>query len=231
MRVLVVEDETDVREMVRWALESGGGFEVEECAAPDTAVDLVRAGRPDLVLLDVMMPDVDGVTVARELRRHPETAGVAVVFLTACLRPEEIAGYVDLGALDVVAKPFDPIKLPARLRRAMAAAAVPPPARPDSLHALEHGYRVELPDRVRDIESALAGLASQDLKVAQEAALLAHRLAGSAAIFGMSDLSATARALEDALGRFFIEDEEASRRSIEGLVGELRRRADAQAAS
>jgi HPt (histidine-containing phosphotransfer) domain-containing protein len=98
-----------------------------------------------------------------------------------------------------------------------------------SLHALEHGYRVELPDRVRDIESALASLASQDLKVAQEAALLAHRLAGSAAIFGMSDLSETARALEDALGRFFIEDQEASRRSIEGLVGELRRRADAQA--
>jgi DNA-binding response OmpR family regulator len=230
MRVLVVEDEPDVREMVRWALEAQGGFAVEECEAPERVVDLVRAGQPDLVLLDVMMPETDGVTVARQLRMEPDTAGVAIVFMTACLRPEQIAGYVELGALDVVAKPFDPLKLPARLRSAMAAAAVPPPQRPDALHALEHGYRVELPDRVRDIESALARLASQDLNVAQEAALLAHRLAGSAAIFGMSDLSETARALEDAVGRFFIEDEEASRRSIEGLVGELRRRADAQAA-
>jgi DNA-binding response OmpR family regulator len=229
MRVLVVDDETDVREMVRWALETEGGFVVDECASSPTALDMVRQARPDLVLLDVMMPEVDGVTVARGLRQDPETAGVAVVFMTACLRPEEIAGYVDLGAVDVVAKPFDPTKLPARLRRAVDATGVQPPPPADSLHALEHGYRVELPDRVRDIESALARLATQDMKVAQQAALLAHRLAGSAAIFGMSDLSETARALEDALGRFFIEDEDASRRSIEGLVGELRRRADAAA--
>jgi DNA-binding response OmpR family regulator len=228
MRVLLVEDEEDVREMVRCSLEVAGGFEVDECGAPETAVEMVRRKRPDLVVLDVMMPGMDGVTVARHLRAGAETAGVAIVFMTACLRPEEIAGYVDLGALDVVAKPFDPIKLPGRLRRAVAAAAVQPPAPPESLHALEHGYRCELPDRVRDIESALAGLATQDLQVAQQAALLAHRLAGSAAIFGMSDLSQTARALEDALGRFFIEDQAASRRSIEGLVGELRRRADAQ---
>jgi DNA-binding response OmpR family regulator len=223
----VVEDERDVRELVRWTLEADGGFAVQECAAAETAVAMVSREHPDLVLLDVMMPEVDGVSVARELRARTETAGVGIVFMTACLRPEEISGYAELGALDVIAKPFDPSKLGPRLRAALAAAERPPD-RPDSLLALGHGYRIELPDRVRDIETALAGLTARDLVVAQRAALLAHRLAGSAAIFGMSDLSQAARALEDALGRFFIEEAEASRRSIEGLVGELRRRADAQ---
>jgi DNA-binding response OmpR family regulator len=222
MKVMVVEDEPDVRELVRLTLEAEGGFTVDECGAPD-ALLAVERNHPDLVLLDVMMPGVDGVSLARELRGRASTRDVAIVFLTACLRPGDIAGYADLGARDVIAKPFDPRKLGARLRTALSV----PAGDPDPETAREgigRGYRLELDDRIREIEQGLAEVAALTPAVAREVALLAHRLAGSAAIFGMNEVSEAARALEDALGRFLIEDAGAFGQSIQMRVGDLRRR-------
>jgi two-component system, OmpR family, response regulator len=224
LRVVVVEDDADVRDLVRIALDAEGGFAVEECARSRDAVATVESSRPDLVVLDVMMPEVDGMTVARMLRQGDATRDVPLVFLTACLRPGDIDGYVALGARDVIGKPFDPRKLGARLRAA-ATAGVDEDEAATSRAGMERGYRSELDDRVRDIERTLSQVKALDAVLAREAALLAHRLAGSAAVFGMSEVSAAARALEDALGRFLIEDADAFRVTLARHVDGLRRSA------
>ena len=226
MKVLVVEDDAEVRELVRLALSTEPGFSVHECGAAVDALAAVESARPDLVLLDVMMPELDGVSLARALRAGDATRGVGIVFMTACLRPGDIAGYADLGALDVIAKPFDPSKLGDRLRAALGAgtgAEEGAPAREASRESMGRGYRWELEDRVRDIERALAAARSMTAGQAGQAAVLAHRLAGTAAAFGLEEVSTAARALEDALGRFLIEDAAQFRTALERHIGALRR--------
>jgi DNA-binding response OmpR family regulator len=226
MKVMVVEDDADVRELVRLALPSEGGFAVDEYGTAAEALAAVESARPDLVLLDVMMPDVDGVSLAHALRASAATRSVAIVFMTACLRPGDIAGYAALGALDVIAKPFDPSKLAQRLRAAAregAPAGEGDEASAASRNSMGRGYRSELEDRVRDIERALARAVALTAVEAGRAAVLAHRLAGSAAAFGLDEVSSAARALEDALGRFLIEDNEQFHRALAQRVDALRR--------
>ena len=223
---MIVEDDPDVRELVRLALGAETGFAVDECTTAVDALEAIERSGPDLVLLDVMMPEVDGMSLARALRGRAATCGVGIVFMTACLRPGDIAGYADVGALDVIAKPFDPSKLGRRLRRALssgAAAGERDTFRDLAQESMGRGYRSELEDRVRDIERALGTSLSLNAAEAGRAAVMAHRLAGSAAAFGLDAVSAAARALEDALGRFLIEDAEQFQKALEKHVSALRR--------
>lgn len=114
--VLCVEDEPDIRLIAQLALETVGGLRVSLCAAGTEAVEAARRERPDLVVLDVMMPGLDGPGTLRALRTHPETRELPVVFMTAKVQPAEVAQLMDLGALAVVAKPFDPMTLAEQLR-------------------------------------------------------------------------------------------------------------------
>jgi two-component system, OmpR family, response regulator len=115
-RILCVEDEADIREVAQLALEAVGGFEVRMCASGAQAQAVAAGFAPDLILLDVMMPDMDGPTTLAALRALPELAATPAVFMTARIQPKEIAHFKSLGALDVVAKPFDPMLLADALR-------------------------------------------------------------------------------------------------------------------
>ena len=75
-----------------------------------------QARRPDLILLDVMMPDMDGTATFGELQQLPETRDIPVIFLTAKVQPQEVSRYLSLGACGVIRKPFDPLSLPDRIR-------------------------------------------------------------------------------------------------------------------
>ncbi len=110
-QVLYVEDEPDIQMVARLALESLGGFTVEICSSGDEALARAPAFKPQLILLDVMMPGMDGPTTLKKLRGLPQFADTPVVFMTAKVQPGEVAGYRELGALDVIAKPFDPMTL------------------------------------------------------------------------------------------------------------------------
>jgi CheY-like chemotaxis protein len=110
-RVLVVEDNLDIRTIVKAALEMVGGLEVRACESGTEALDAVVEFAPQLVLLDVMMPDMDGPGVLVRLREQPETAALPVVFLTAKTATAEIERLCGLGALGVLTKPFDPMTL------------------------------------------------------------------------------------------------------------------------
>ncbi len=115
-RILYVEDEPDIRAVALIALQTIGGFEVLACASGADALEQAAAFAPQLILLDVMMPGMDGPTLLAALRRIPETAKVPAVFMTAKVQPAEVADLRASGAAEVIAKPFDPMTLAEQIR-------------------------------------------------------------------------------------------------------------------
>lgn len=105
-RILYIEDEADLQWLVKHILESVGGFDVLVCGSGAEGLRRVEGFGPDLILLDVMMPEMDGFSVLRALRARSKGAAVPVVFLTA--RAQEGDEYLESGALGVIVKPFAP---------------------------------------------------------------------------------------------------------------------------
>jgi len=110
-RILYVEDEPDIQTVARLALETLGGFTLEVCSSGNEAIEKIAAFQPQFILLDVMMPGMDGPTTLGKLRELPAFAQTPVVFMTAKVQPSEVAGYMGIGAVDVIPKPFDPMTL------------------------------------------------------------------------------------------------------------------------
>ena len=110
-KILYVEDEPDIQAVVRLALENIGGYTLEVCSSGQEALDKGEGFDPDLILLDVMMPGLDGPTTLQELRKIASLAETPAVFMTAKVQPQEVAHYKEIGALDVIVKPFDPTTL------------------------------------------------------------------------------------------------------------------------
>lgn len=106
-RIMCVEDEADIRSIVKVALERGGGFTVLLCSSGAEALEKGPAYEPELILLDAMMPGMDGSATLKALRAFPTLADVPIVFMTAKVQPSEVAGFKALGALDVIGKPFN----------------------------------------------------------------------------------------------------------------------------
>ena len=113
--VLVVEDEEDIRELVSYHLLKEG-YQVAGVASGEEALATAEAQPPDLILLDLMLPGVDGLTVCQRLRSNPRTESVPIVMLTAKGEESDIVGGLNLGANDYVTKPFSPKVLLARVR-------------------------------------------------------------------------------------------------------------------
>lgn len=114
--ITYVEDEPDIREIARIALETLGGFTLDICSSGADAVARAPNFDPDLILLDVMMPGMDGIETFRKLRDEPSLRRTPIVFMTAKAQPEEIEQYMALGAVGIIAKPFDPITLSDNVR-------------------------------------------------------------------------------------------------------------------
>ena len=116
-RLLVVDDDDAIREVAQMALEIVGGFHVRTANSGNQAWEMVRADAPDAVLLDVMMPGMDGPTLLSHLRADPITSAIPVIFLTAKIQAGERRDWVDLDITGVIAKPFDPMGLPGEIAR------------------------------------------------------------------------------------------------------------------
>ncbi|CAK0747779.1 Response regulator [Gammaproteobacteria bacterium] len=123
-RILYVEDELDIQAVAKLALEMVGGYEVKICGNGPDALNTVDSFAPDLILLDVMMPGMDGPTTLQRLRANSATATIPVIFLTAKVQPPEVVYYQSLGALNVIAKPFDPMQLSNEVLRIWSSAHV-----------------------------------------------------------------------------------------------------------
>lgn len=114
--ILCIDDEEDILQVARLSLEAVGGFRVSLCHGSADAVSRALAVQPDLILLDVMMPVMDGPSTLAKLREPGAVPDLPVMFMTAKARPEEINALLETGAAAVISKPFDPISLPAEIR-------------------------------------------------------------------------------------------------------------------
>lgn len=115
-RILHIEDEPDIQEVAKMTLEAVGGFTVETCSSGQEALEKAPIFLPDLILLDVMMPGLDGPTTLHKLRKLPETASTPIIFMTAKAQAGDIEGLKEIGAIDVITKPFDPMALSDQIR-------------------------------------------------------------------------------------------------------------------
>ena len=114
-RILYVEDDADIRKIVSMSLEMVGDYAVIACGSCADALEVVDEFDPDLLLLDVMMPDVDGPATLRALRKRESAADSPAVFITAKVQAGDIERYKRLGVCDVIVKPFDPMLLSDRI--------------------------------------------------------------------------------------------------------------------
>jgi DNA-binding response OmpR family regulator len=113
--ILIADDDPDILALVSFRLERAG-YEVVQARNGEEAVQVALARRPDLAVLDVMMPRIDGYEATRRLRQHDETSRMPVILLTARVQEEDIARGFDAGADDYVKKPFSPQELGARVQ-------------------------------------------------------------------------------------------------------------------
>jgi len=115
-RICYVEDDEDIQRIVRVSLERVGKMTVEVVGDPTKAIEAMSAFRPDLVMLDWMMPAIDGPTLFRQMKLRPETSALPVVFITAKAAQRDLDELLKMGAAGTISKPFSPKDLPDQLR-------------------------------------------------------------------------------------------------------------------
>ena len=122
MRVLIIDDEDDIRRIARISLVRLGGMDVTDASSGVEGLRKAKEGALDAILLDVMMPGLDGPSTLAALRSDPATASIPVIFLTAKAMGAELERLKTLGVAAVLVKPFDPLALPSQVRAALGSA-------------------------------------------------------------------------------------------------------------
>ncbi len=217
--MLLVEDEPDIRLVARLALQRQGAFTVVEAASGSAAMRVVATVRPDVILLDVMMPEMDGPDVLRALAGDPSTAGIPVVFLTAKATSEDLSRLGALGAAGIITKPFDATTLAADVRSILDRRVAPPALTPEpspsttwtineaalaKLDGLvgEDGRDIRLDlydlfaDRTPAVLSQLQAARLAGAGASKDAARLAHSLKSAAATLGLDGMAALCARIE-----------------------------------
>jgi len=190
-RILHVDDDSLMRDVVEISLGLDPAFALMSCAGGAEALAAAPGWAPDLILCDVMMPDMDGPAMLAHLRENPQTAKHPVIFMTATPAPNEIERFRSLGAAGVIAKPFDPKTFPDTVRERLR-----------TIQLASANY--DFAERLRADAAVLA--AFRDKLDGAEASLVpdglqacVHKLAGAAGVFNFKAVSRSASALEEAI--------------------------------
>jgi CheY-like chemotaxis protein/HPt (histidine-containing phosphotransfer) domain-containing protein len=193
IRILHVDDEPDIREVVELSLGLDPDFTVQGCGSGKEALAVAAEWQPDFILLDVMMPVMDGPATLVQLRENVRTADIPVIFMTARAQAREVDRFRSLGAVGVIPKPFDPMTLAASVRSYVQ------PAR-DPLDDLRAGFLLR-------VKKDAAALSQDRLELRGGSRLpdtldrikrVAHGLSGAGGIYGFVKISDAAATLEDA---------------------------------
>ena len=202
--VLFVDDDEDIRFVAVRALEATSSWKVKACPSGEAALISAEQSTPDLVLLDVMMPGLDGVATMRKLRESGCRA--AIIMMTARRGEQEHEEYRAAGALGVITKPFDPVSLVQTVLGVVASTQNSPESPVQAASAASGGSKESL--SARYLKSLATRMGSLDALFAEpvateearaEALKLAHNLVGSAATFGFPSLTGVAVRLEESL--------------------------------
>jgi CheY-like chemotaxis protein len=201
--IAYVDDEPDLREVVHLALSLTTGATVQCYESGAQALDQLPALRPDLVLLDVMMPGMDGTEVIQRMQADGVLRTIPVIFMTAKAMHDEVARLRSLGAIGVIAKPFDPTALGKEVLSHWQAATTPPADAATQITSLAttlaarfaHRTLAELPG----MRESSARLSSGSADSWQQLKRWAHKVRGTAATIGLTDVSARAGEIEELL--------------------------------
>jgi two-component system, OmpR family, response regulator len=203
--VLYVDDDPDICAVVNATLSLIAGFKVHIAGSGEQAVDLAYMLRPDLVLMDVTMPGLDGPSTLKRMREHALLADIPVIFLTARVLPAEVARLHNVGAIGVIGKPFDPLKLcedvVAIWKRVHASRGI------DDRHAAQSQVRAQIRaltdgflDRTRSdvarMQATIERAGGEDRSVLKEVQRAAHSIHGAGGMFGFPEISAAAGVIE-----------------------------------
>jgi two-component system, OmpR family, alkaline phosphatase synthesis response regulator PhoP len=118
-RILIIDDEEDIREVAQLTLEAVGGWQVFTAESGFEGLKLAEVEKPDAILLDVMMPDMDGIATFGKLQANPATHDIPVILLTAKVQSTDQRRFAELGVTGLIAKPFDPMNLTDQLTKAL----------------------------------------------------------------------------------------------------------------
>jgi CheY-like chemotaxis protein len=202
LRILHVDDEPDIRDVVEFSLGLDPDLVTRGCGSGQEALAVAVEWSPDLILLDVMMPGMDGPATLARLRDNAKTASIPVVFMTARAQSREVELFRSLGAVGVIPKPFDPMTFAASVRSHIRAANEEVGA---SRNAFGERVNNVFLQRVNNDAAALArhrsALKDEPASPATLAAIrdIAHGLAGAGGIFGLCEIGDAAAALEEAV--------------------------------
>jgi CheY-like chemotaxis protein len=193
-RIVHVDDEPEVREAVEISLGLDPDLLTRSCASGLEALAVASDWKPDIILLDVVMPAMDGVTTLVRLRENSRTAGIPVVFMTVHARSPELGLFRSFGAVGVIPKPFDPMMLAASVR-----AYIEPPD--TGFTGLKNTFLIRVDRDLSALARHWSALEDGSSVLASLAAIgsIAHGLAGAGGIFGFDEISDAAAALEEAV--------------------------------
>jgi CheY-like chemotaxis protein len=116
-RVLIIDDEETIQTVVQFGIRLAVGWDVITASSGPTGIDTAKTEHPDVILLDVMMPEMDGISTFKILQAHPETEQIPVIFLTAKAQAAERRQFNDLGVSGVITKPFNSLDLPEQIAK------------------------------------------------------------------------------------------------------------------
>jgi CheY-like chemotaxis protein len=222
--ILLVDDEPDIRTIAEMSLSQVGGWKTILASNGAQALELAAKHKPDVILLDVMMPEMDGVSTFKALAAAAETRNIPVIFMTAKVQSHEKADYVGFGAAGVIAKPFDPMRLPSDI---LSILSQPVEQRGRTrIAALQRRYAEGLSSKIDGLRAAVEhahsvpeGADSHSRKAAVEAAhRIAHTLHGTAGTYGHAEVSRAMGSVELALEQLLadtVENEDECWRLIE----------------
>ncbi len=192
LRVLHVDDEPDIREVAELALGLDPQITVRGCESGKDAITAAATWAPDLILLDVMMPVMDGPTTLSHLRQSARTSAIPVVFMTARAQPRELELFVSLGAEGVIAKPFDPMTLASSVRSYAGVSQINLGERRGNFLIRARNNAVALRRHREELRNPTTGA-----EALGRIRAIAHSLAGAAGVFGLPQMSGEALVLEN----------------------------------
>lgn len=210
-QILAVEDDPDIQKVIKLALETVGGLATTLARSGQEALTKLEQCQPDLILLDVMMPGMDGPTTLSHIRQRAEHRDTPAIFLTAKAQTHEIQNLLALGAIAVIAKPFDPMTLAEEVRahwnqaastaEQETAAPAPVLSLEASIEALRQEFIAEIPQRLLDIDALWQHIKAGKANLAdlQELLRLVHSLSGTSRTYGLNPLGLHAKQIEKAL--------------------------------
>jgi two-component system, OmpR family, response regulator len=203
--VLYVDDDPDIRMIVRTTLCLLAGLDTQVAHSGEMGIDLAYEKRPDLIILDVMMPGLDGPSTYKRIRESPLISDIPVIFMTAKVLPSEINHFLQLGAIGVIRKPFDPLKLGdevmALWNKAGAAHGSPGAHNGEAqvsiqVDSLAAGFLERTKGDVARLRNLTECARRGDRSVFKEIERVGHSIHGAGAMFGFPSVSAAGDAIE-----------------------------------